>query len=516
MPIPVTQFQPMSYDQNAAGVQGLQAGSTIANNNLQSQINLTKAMQQAIHQSLINQAASATLPFAGPQASATLKNQQLQNQQLGLQMPYAAPLAKANVGNINAQANQSNAAALSTNVNSNSGLLGQLRQLQATRGLMVQQGADPQTLSMIDNSISNLNNMIQQTGMRTGFGNGMRMNIQTPQAPQPNQQINPQGTSMSPSSGGGLPMTLQQLQTLHQMNFSGGAPGTIGGNLTGQPGQGGMSTQMTQPGQSMQPSISSEMQSTNNMTPNNLPSIQEQQNQQIQRDRVSSILAGMTGNPGLQSATGNLLNHDYTGTAQQQAASAADKKNIESISAHANDGAQLKYFTDQYRQTLAQIPPITFTIPLNKMSPEMSGKIQYLQSLSKQMIPLESGLTGMNINRITNQEFNNSGKSTANPQQYLSAVNAQLQNLDNISDRATLTYNSMQQYLKQGKGLAGFNFNPGNQFTNNPFNPQSAPQRPSGVPGNYVRLVNKNTGQAGYVNPSRVNDYLTSKKYSRG
>jgi hypothetical protein len=93
MGVPVTQFQPLSFQQAAPGVAGLEAGANIADTN-------AKQMGQVLQNMIL----STQAQYAPANAQQALQASTLHNQMTSAQLPYAGQLAQAQAANVGAQA----------------------------------------------------------------------------------------------------------------------------------------------------------------------------------------------------------------------------------------------------------------------------------------------------------------------------------------------------------------------------------------------------------------------------
>lgn len=89
MPIGTMTFNPLSWEQAAAPLEGMQMGQQLAQNNLASIFQGPMAQQELQKQQLANAVAQQTLPYAGPQAQAQLGLTQAQGAMSQAMVPYA-------------------------------------------------------------------------------------------------------------------------------------------------------------------------------------------------------------------------------------------------------------------------------------------------------------------------------------------------------------------------------------------------------------------------------------------
>jgi len=478
MPVNLPFIQPLSFEQNTPGLQGYAQGQQIGANNL------AQALQ------------AAQLPYAQPMAQASLQQQQLANALAQQKLPFVAPqaqadinLAKAQAGLFGGQTGQAQAHANQLNTGTVSQLLTDLQNAQGTKAYVQKLGGDT---SGLDSIINNRLALLSQAGVNAGFNVGG--------APQNQPQVNRPVTTPVVAAGTGL--TPLQLQTLRSMNLGGGQQLPIGnpGVSQGSPAQA-----------TPQPGFNQGFQQ-NAQTPAAQPSAVaaqpvaqplyplQQQQKDIQDSKELMGFAALSGNQKLIDASNSLFSHAMQGTPIQRDLASTAAKLSDLYDHQFVAASQLKPLIAQYNRVLQTIPPAAFALGINKVSPEFVPKIQSLQSLSKQMIGLDAALTGLNTNRITNMEFNTVGKATAHPQQFLSTIQSQLQNLDNIADRAISTKQRYDNYLTQGKGAQGFG---APQNTNQSVAQSLTPQNSSPAKMTLIEATDKNGKVTRYNIPSQ-------------
>lgn len=365
-------------------------------------VSTLQALNQARAQYLKNQAAQATLQYAGPQAQA----------QLGL--------TNANIGVANALAGQKGA---------ESGLLG--AQTKAAN---------------IQNQLAQNKVAIAQYLLSKAAGNqnnsGLASSALAPNSP---------GGAAAAGLGGGLPV-----QPGFNQNMASKFPGVPAGSSVGMPipvnQASNLGAAISQPGipagplsQSLAPNASSQTESLSPL---------ERQAKNIEDAKNQANLWAMMGQ---QNYASQLVRSAVTGNPTQQKLAANLGDQLKNYQDAAVSAQKIQPLLGEYEAVLKQIPPAALIPGFRGMTKHVSDNIQTLQQLSTQIMPLVSHQLGVSARSMTNAEMGRLGMTSLDPthQLYGSLVNG-LQNLKALNQRSQDANSQANSWMENHADLNKF------------------------------------------------------------